>query len=46
MKPAVSSARRNDKTLLARANPEAGHELHFVEDRLTLSTAVFIVQLP
>lgn len=39
MKTAVFSARRYDKTLLARANGDAGHELRFFEDRLTLSTA-------
>ena len=39
MKTAVFSARRYDKTLLARANQDAGHELRFFEDRLTLASA-------
>lgn len=39
MKTAVFSARRYDKTMLARANEQAGHELHFFEDRLTAATA-------
>ena len=39
MKTAVFSARRYDKTMLARANASAGHELVFLEDRLTLSSA-------
>jgi D-lactate dehydrogenase len=39
MKTAVFSARRYDKTMLTRANAGAGHELRFVEDRLTASTA-------
>lgn len=39
MKTAVFSARRYDKTMLARANESAGHELRFIEDRLTASTA-------
>lgn len=39
MRTAVYSARRYDKTLLARANADAGHALRFFEDRLTLSTA-------
>ena len=41
MKTAVFSARRYDKTMLARANADAGagHELRFFEDRLTVSTA-------
>lgn len=39
MKTAVFSARRYDKTLLAQANHE-GHELRFIEDRLTPATAV------
>ncbi|MGX9219265.1 2-hydroxyacid dehydrogenase [Massilia varians] len=40
MKTAVFSARRYDKTLLARANQDAGHELRFFEDRLTLASAI------
>jgi len=40
MKTAVFSARRYDKTMLARANTHAGHELRFIEDRLTPATAV------
>nr|WP_315392352.1 2-hydroxyacid dehydrogenase [uncultured Duganella sp.] len=39
MKTAVFSARRYDKTMLARANRDAGHELLFLEDRLTGETA-------
>ncbi|MGV7207540.1 2-hydroxyacid dehydrogenase [Oxalobacteraceae bacterium A2-2] len=41
MKTAVFSARRYDKTMLARANSEAGagHELRFLEDRLTAASA-------
>jgi D-lactate dehydrogenase len=39
MKTAVFSARRYDKTMLGRANSEAGHELKFLEDRLTAETA-------
>jgi D-lactate dehydrogenase len=39
MKTAVFSARRYDKTMLTRANAEAGHELRFLEDRLTAATA-------
>lgn len=42
MKTAVFSARRYDKTMLAQANVDldAGHELRFLEDRLTPSTAI------
>lgn len=39
MKTAVFSARRYDKTMLARANALANHELRFLEDRLTVATA-------
>ncbi|MYN24896.1 2-hydroxyacid dehydrogenase [Duganella levis] len=39
MKTAVFSARRYDKTMLARANAAAGHELRFLEDRLTVASA-------
>jgi len=39
MKTAVFSARRYDKTMLARANASAGHELRFLEDRLTAASA-------
>jgi D-lactate dehydrogenase len=39
MKTAVFSARRYDKTMLARANSQAGHELLFLSDRLTTATA-------
>lgn len=39
MKTAVFSARQYDKTMLARANASAGHELRFLEDRLTAGTA-------
>lgn len=40
MKTAVFSARRYDKTLLAQANEGAGHELRFLEDRLSPATAL------
>jgi D-lactate dehydrogenase len=40
MKTAVFSARRYDKTMLTRANAGAGHELRFLEDRLTASSAL------
>jgi D-lactate dehydrogenase len=40
MKTAVFSARRYDKTMLARANAQAGHELRFIEDRLSPASAV------
>jgi D-lactate dehydrogenase len=39
MKTAVFSARRYDKTMLTRANASAGHELRFLEDRLTVTSA-------
>lgn len=39
MKTAVFSARRYDKSMLAHANADAGHELRFFEDRLSLATA-------
>ncbi|OON62063.1 hydroxyacid dehydrogenase [Massilia sp. KIM] len=39
MRTAVFSARRYDRTMLAKANEAAGHELRFVEDRLSLETA-------
>lgn len=39
MKTAVFSARRYDKTMLTRANADAGHELRFLEDRLTAASA-------
>jgi D-lactate dehydrogenase len=39
MKTAVFSARRYDKTMLSQANQEAGHELRFLEDRLSAATA-------
>jgi D-lactate dehydrogenase len=41
MKTAVFSARRYDKTMLTRANANAnaGHELRFLEDRLTVTSA-------
>ena len=40
MKTAVYSARRYDKTMLAQANEGAGHELRFLEDRLSRETAM------
>lgn len=40
MRTAVFSARRYDKTMLTAANATAGHELLFIEDRLTVDTAV------
>jgi D-lactate dehydrogenase len=39
MKTAVFSARRYDQTLLAQANARAGHELVFLQDRLSADTA-------
>ncbi|WP_431256897.1 2-hydroxyacid dehydrogenase [Roseateles chitinivorans] len=38
MKTAVFSTRRYDQTLLQQANREIGHELVFVQDRLTVDT--------
>jgi D-lactate dehydrogenase len=46
MKTAVFSARRYDKSLLAEANRTAGHELRFLEDRLTAATAVLAKGCP
>ena len=46
MKTAVFSARRYDKTMLAKANQEAGHELLFFEDRLTAATALLAQGCP
>lgn len=40
MKIAVFSARRYDKTMLAQANEGAGHALRFLEDRLSVETAI------
>jgi len=40
LKTAVYSARRYDKTMLAQANVDAGHELRFLEDRLSRETAI------
>ncbi|SHN05995.1 D-lactate dehydrogenase [Duganella sacchari] len=39
MKTAVFSTRRYDKTMLVRANASAGHELRFLEDRLSVASA-------
>lgn len=39
MKTAIFSARRYDQALLARANQAAGHELLFIQDRLSAETA-------
>jgi D-lactate dehydrogenase len=39
MNVAIFSARRYDKTLLARTNGTAGHQLRFFEDRLTPDSA-------
>ncbi|MEX8193772.1 2-hydroxyacid dehydrogenase [Comamonas guangdongensis] len=39
MKTAVFSARRYDQSLLTEANRAAGHELLFIQDRLTAETA-------
>jgi D-lactate dehydrogenase len=36
----VFSARRYDKTMLAQANADVGHELRFLEDRLSAETAI------
>lgn len=38
MKTAIFSARPYDKSMLSDANREAGHDLRFLEDRLTLQT--------
>lgn len=38
MKTAVYSTRRYDQSLLTRENAESGHELVFLQDRLTLDT--------
>jgi D-lactate dehydrogenase len=40
VKTAVFSTRRYDKSLLTRANAAGRHELRFLQDRLTLATAV------
>jgi D-lactate dehydrogenase len=40
VKVAVYSAKRYDRELLAAANAEAGHELHFFDDLLEQSTVV------
>jgi D-lactate dehydrogenase len=40
MKTAVFSTRRYDQTLLSRANLDGAHELLFLQDALSLSTAV------
>lgn len=39
MKTAIFSARRYDQNLMTQANASAGHELLFVQDRLTADTA-------
>lgn len=39
MKTAVFSARRYDQSLLTQANAAAGHELVFIQDRLSADTA-------
>ncbi|MFP5390019.1 MAG: 2-hydroxyacid dehydrogenase, partial [Gammaproteobacteria bacterium] len=39
MKTAVFSARRYDKLILAQANAAAAHDLRFLEDRLSCTTA-------
>lgn len=46
MKTAVFSTRRYDKSLLAQANGEAGHELVFIQDRLTRDTAELAAGCP
>lgn len=46
MKTAVFSARRYDKSMLARANAGAGHDLRFLEDRLTAATAALAEGCP
>jgi len=40
VKVAVFSAKRYDRELLAEANADAGHELHFFDDRLEPSTVI------
>ncbi|RYF26417.1 MAG: 2-hydroxyacid dehydrogenase [Comamonadaceae bacterium] len=39
MKTAIFSARRYDQNLMTQANVSAGHELLFIQDRLTAETA-------
>lgn len=39
MKTAIFSARRYDQNLMNQANASAGHDLLFIQDRLTLETA-------
>ncbi|WAC72311.1 2-hydroxyacid dehydrogenase [Roseateles sp. SL47] len=46
MKTAVFSARRYDQSLLGRANQQAGHELVFIQDRLTRETAALAAGCP
>ncbi len=46
MKTAVFSARRYDQSLLASANQTAGHELRFIQDRLTAETAALAAGCP
>ena len=46
MKLAVFSTRRYDKSLLAKANSDAGHELVFIQDRLTAETAALAAGCP
>ncbi|UXH78892.1 2-hydroxyacid dehydrogenase [Roseateles amylovorans] len=46
MKTAVFSARRYDQSLLVTANQAAGHELRFIQDRLTVDTAPLAAGCP
>ncbi|MET1116684.1 MAG: 2-hydroxyacid dehydrogenase [Comamonas sp.] len=46
MKVAVFSTRRYDKSMLAKANSQAGHELVFIQDRLTPETAALASGCP
>jgi D-lactate dehydrogenase len=46
MKTAVFSTRRYDQSLLTLANADGRHELRFLQDRLTLETAVLAKNCP
>lgn len=46
MKTAVFSTRRYDQSLLSSANADGRHELRFLQDRLTLETAVLAKNCP
>jgi len=46
MKTAIFSTRRYDKSLLTLANTDAGHDLLFLQDRLTPATAALAAGCP